>query len=139
MRRASSTPEMISTSTPASRRARKELVSVLGLPHRTRRDRPDRRARAVGDLLDPTQSAHPALDRRLGQPLHVAAARAESDHFLELFDHVEPVAGTYASHDEMDRVRADVDRGEQVGHAMEGRASGRSEPNAEGGRPMTNW
>ena len=48
IRRASSTPEMTSTSTPASSCALSdEVVAVLGLPHRARRDRVDRRRFAL--------------------------------------------------------------------------------------------
>ena len=69
MRRASSTPETISTSMPASALDPVEEVAVvLGLAHRAGRDRPHRRVEAVGDP--------PATGQRGDAPLDGVGLRA---------------------------------------------------------------
>ena len=121
MRRASSTPDTTSISTPASVRARsQELVAVLGLADGAGGHGPHRRAVAVGDLAEPAERLDRPVDGIGRQLLHLGGARAEPDHLLLAGQDLEPVAVGGPSHHEVERVRPDVDRGKGVRHCGRG-------------------
>ena len=72
----------------------------------------DRRHLAeAGQRLDATRH------RRRGEPLHVARRRPEAHHLLLALDDLDAVL-VDPGNDEVDRVRADVDRGEDVRHPL---------------------
>ena len=117
MRRASSKPEMTSTSTPASSRARRR--SRRGSRPRAPRwwRRHAREPGAASATRAFAERGDAPLDRVGVKPFHVAGARAESHHLLHLLEDLDPAGVAHAGDDEMDRVGADVDgRKHVVGH-----------------------
>ena len=123
MRRASSTPETISTSIPASRcDPVEEVVVVLGLTDRAGRDGPHRRIEAVGDPPAAGQRGDAPLDRVVLEARHVARAGAEPHHLLLAGEHVEVVVLTEPGDHEVHGVGPHVDSSESPGH--EGKAYG---------------
>ena len=114
MRRASSIPEMTSTSIPASSWARCTNTSWFSrLAHRARGHRADGRAFRLCHPSHAIERIDAAVHRVLGEHLHVARSRAESHHLALAGDDIEAIVGRDPGNDEMDRVRADVDRRER--------------------------
>ncbi len=94
-----------------------EVEPVLGFTHRARGNGGDACATRGRDLTHAGERRHASVDRIGLETLHVTTARAESDHLLLLADHIEPTLPVDPCHDHVDRVRADVDGGEDViGH-----------------------
>ena len=87
-----------------------ELVAALGLAHGTGRDGSNLGAAAGGHSAESGQRADAAFDRVRREPLHVTRAGAEAHHFLVAVEDVEAVVARWPGDDEMDGVRADVDR-----------------------------
>ena len=109
---ASSSPEITSMSTFASRRARVRNTSALSrLAHRAGGDGADRCAVRCGDALHAAQRRDAAVHGVGRELLHVAAAVAEADRLLLASDDLEAVV-EQSGDDEMEAVGADVERGQ---------------------------
>ena len=98
-----------------------EHVVVLGLADRARGHRSGGGAFCLRHPPHAIEGIDAAVHRILGQHLHVARSRAESHHLALARDDVEPVVGRDPGDDEVDRVRADVDRREHrvAGHGAD--------------------
>ena len=90
-----------------------EVVVVLRLPHRARRDRSDRRGFGFRDATHVREGSDAPVDGVGGEALHVAGTRAEADHLALPRHHIEAIVRCYPRDDEVDRVGADVDRGQR--------------------------
>ena len=90
-----------------------ELAAVLGLAHRAGRDRHQRvDVVAIGDAAKRAQGVQPAPEH-LGRDHPVVQGRvAEPDHLLGAVEHVDVPARSDVRHDQVERVRADVERGD---------------------------
>ncbi len=103
-----------------------EVVVVLRLPHRARRDRSDRRRFGFRDATHVREGSDAPVDGVGGEALHVAGTRAEADHLALPRHHIEAIVRCHPRDDEVDRVGADVDRGQRrvtldllVGHGAD--------------------
>jgi hypothetical protein len=94
--------------------ALEEDVAVLRFAHGTRRDRVHSGAGDLRHLAEALQRLDAAVDGRRLQHLHVARARAQAHHLLLAVDDLEAGAVEGARHEQVDRVRADVDGREGV-------------------------
>jgi len=94
-----------------------ELGSVLGFADGAGRDRAHLRIVRLGDSGEPLQALDAPLHRLLREFLHVAAAVAETDDFFLSRHHFE-AAGNRFGDDQMEAVRADVQRGYEVTHSF---------------------
>ena len=91
-----------------------EHAAVLRLPDGAGRHRRDRGAMDVRDLPEARQGGDPPVDRILIEVLHVTAPRAEPHHLLLPLEDLQAPEAPHAGDHEMDRVRPDVDGGEDL-------------------------
>ena len=89
-----------------------ELVGVDRLADGAGGDGPHGRPEAVGDVAHPAEGGDAAVDGVRRELLHVAAAVAEADDLPLARQRLEPVAADRAGDDEVEAVRADVERGQ---------------------------
>ncbi len=94
-----------------------EFTAILRLAHRARRDRAHLGFVRLGDGGQSREALHAPLHRLLGDLFHVAAAVAESHHFLLAGDHLESAGHGLGDH-QMKTVRADVQRRHEVAHSL---------------------
>jgi DNA-binding Lrp family transcriptional regulator len=92
-----------------------EVVVVLRFPHCARGDRSNGRGFGLRDSSHVRERGDAPIDGVGSQALHVAGARAESHHHALPRHDIEAVVRRHARHDEVDRVGADVDRGQRRG------------------------
>ena len=122
MRRASSTPEITSTSTPASSRARSRNTSAFSASRTALVATAWMSASCTAAMRARRSRARDAaVDGVGGELLHVAGARAEAHHLLLAVDDLERRSGRTvgaldladAGDDQVERVGPDVDGGER--------------------------
>ena len=119
--RASSTPEITSTWTPASWRARSRN-SLEFVASRTAlvRDGAHRSVVAIGESLHPLEARQPSTQGIGRQQLHVAAPRTEPDDLALAGQRLETVPTDGSGDDQVDAVRSDVDRRQCRGGLLAG-------------------
>ena len=89
-----------------------ELVGVHRLADGAGGDGPHGRPEAGGDLAHPPEGGDAAVDGVRRQHLHVAAAVAQADDLLLARQGLEPIGPDRAGDEEVEAVRADIERGQ---------------------------
>ena len=92
-----------------------EHGAVLGLPHGGGGHGPHGRPLDGGHLLEAVERLDAAVDGGRREPLHVAGRGPQPDHLALAVEDLDAVR-VHPGHHQVDRVRADVDGGQDVRH-----------------------